>query len=249
MIAGLMLFAAGCGDDDDTQAPPAATLRVIHASANAPAVDIYANGGTTPIRSGVSYKSATNYSVLTPGEYTFELRQAGADPTPTTIAYTSPTFTVAANARITAVASGFFGAGSTAANAFRIQVYVENFGDAGAGVLTRIIHGSPDAGDVAIDVGNDATAIADAEVRNLTRFEATSEAGIALPSGQALGVGLWTESNGQKLTQFTTPPLAAGSNVFLIAAGEAAQPSTDASALSILAVGPTGFIGAIAQEP
>lgn len=42
-VAGLSLLA-GCDDDDSPIAGPTASVRVVHASPDAPAVDVYADG-------------------------------------------------------------------------------------------------------------------------------------------------------------------------------------------------------------
>ncbi|HZI13005.1 MAG TPA: DUF4397 domain-containing protein, partial [Myxococcus sp.] len=75
VLAGLAVVAPGCDDDDDGTSPPAielpderprrsARLRVIHASPDAPAVDLYAAGGTTPLATNVTYGTTTPYLTL-----------------------------------------------------------------------------------------------------------------------------------------------------------------------------------------
>jgi trimeric autotransporter adhesin len=52
-------------------------LRVVHASANAPSVDILANNGTTPAVSNLAFPNATNYLNLPAANYNFKVVVAG----------------------------------------------------------------------------------------------------------------------------------------------------------------------------
>ena len=64
----LALAIPACSSDEATP-PPATTdagttttqLRVVHASPDAPAVDVYAKGVTTPLFTNVKYGQATGY--------------------------------------------------------------------------------------------------------------------------------------------------------------------------------------------
>lgn len=61
---------------DDLAPPPAgsAKLRVIHASPDAPAVDVYANGAR--VVANLAYRNATDYLVVNAGDYAIEVRIA-----------------------------------------------------------------------------------------------------------------------------------------------------------------------------
>ncbi len=64
--------------DDLAIEPGKAKLRAVHASPNAPAVDIFVDGaGLLPQLTNLEFKDATDYLVLDPGEYTFRIRQTG----------------------------------------------------------------------------------------------------------------------------------------------------------------------------
>lgn len=67
-IAAAVLLT-GCDNDDDISQPPAATtpakLRVIHASADAPNVNVLA--GTSTLVSNLAFKGATSFQNVTPG--------------------------------------------------------------------------------------------------------------------------------------------------------------------------------------
>jgi hypothetical protein len=96
---------------------------------------------------------------------------------------------------------------------------------------------------VDIDVGNDGSS----EVTDLERFADTGEAGIALPSGEALQVGI--VAGGSTVTAFTTPALPDGEEIFVIATGSLAQPARAEDGFSLLAVASTGSLGFIKQNP
>jgi len=76
--------AMDTGTDESTEnggevPPPAkARLRAIHLSPDAPAVDIFANGGTTAAVTGLAFPSGTGYLELDPGTYDFDIAPAGA---------------------------------------------------------------------------------------------------------------------------------------------------------------------------
>jgi hypothetical protein len=62
-----------------TSANADAHVRVVHASPDAPAVDVYANGAR--VLSNVPFKGASDYLTVPAGTYTFEVRPAGAPAT------------------------------------------------------------------------------------------------------------------------------------------------------------------------
>jgi hypothetical protein len=69
LVTGLLAFNA--------QAAEEARVRVLHASPDAPAVDVYANG--TQVLTNVPFTGASDYLNVPEGSYTFEVRPAGAD--------------------------------------------------------------------------------------------------------------------------------------------------------------------------
>lgn len=247
VLAATMAFAIGCSDDDESVlGPPAgddkkpavtnlgygatsvyatldngAMLRAVHASPDAPAVDVYVEG------SG--------------GSYTVELRATGANSGSTPV-YTVDV-TIPDNAKITAVAAGLLG--STAdADKFRILAYAENFDTPGANeAIVRIVHASPDAPTVGIDVGDDGSI----DVPNFARFAETGETGVALPANAELQIAIF--SGATRVTAFTTPQLPAGAELFVIATGLLSKLPREADGFTLLAVGPTGSVGFVKQNP
>jgi hypothetical protein len=247
-LASTIFVAAGCSDDDETILNPAAgsqktpavenlaygetsgyatldngaMLRAVHASPDAPPVDVYVEGES--------------------GSYTVELRAAGAD------AKSAPDYsadvTIDENDTITAVAAGLLGSSNDLEN-LRILPLVENFRDPGAGrAAVRIVHASADAPTVSIDVDDNGSA----DVTDLERFAATNELGVPLPSGTKLQIGILAGAT--RVTAFTTPELPEGAELFVIATGLLfSKLPREMDGFSLLAVGPTGSIGFIKQNP
>jgi hypothetical protein len=107
----------------------------------------------------------------------------------------------------------------------------------------RIIHAGADAPTVSLDVGDDGSA----EVTGFVRFGETGEAGVALPSDTQLQIAVLVGSS--RVTAFTTPPLPDGAELFVIATGLLSKLPRETDGFSLLAVGPTGSIGFIKQNP
>jgi hypothetical protein len=255
VLAGLAVVAPGCDDDDDGTSPPAielpderprrsARLRVIHASPDAPAVDLYAAGGTTPLATNVTYGTTTPYLTLPAGDVAVEIRPAGA-PAGSPPVFTTDTLTLAPGAQVTAIAAGLLNEDG-ASESFRVLALPEEFGEDQAGqARVRIVHASADAPTVGIDVGNDGSV----EVEALERFEDTGATGVALPAGAALQVGITAGDPAERVTAFTVPPLPEGAEVFVVATGLLERKPREAQGFLLLAAGPEGTLGLLRQNP
>jgi len=241
------LILTGCSDDDDDNPMNPGTiegamLRAVHASPDAPDVDIYVNDGSEPVITALGYGEASEYLDVPAGTYSLQIRAHGADP------MSDPAFEVEAltlmdDQVMTAVAAGLLGSNDDA-DKFRVLPYTENFSDPGDDMTAvRIIHASADAPTVALDVNNDGTA----EVPGFERFAETGDAGVALPAGAEIRLGVWAGEPLSRASVFTTPQLPDGGELFVIATGLlAGDPMTNG--FSLLAVGPEGAIGFIRQD-
>lgn len=248
-VASLAFVVIGCGDSNGGSTPPNGTsvlLRAVHASPDAPAVDIYANDGTEPLAENLAYGEVTGYLDIPEGEYNIQLRAAGSSPSDPP-AYETGNLALNDGDVITAIATGFLSS-TEDADKFRILPLFEDFDDAASGsARVRIVHASPDAPTVAIDVGNDGSP----EIEALARFEDTGVAGVELPSGSALQVGIWAGMPLARVTAFTTPELPDGGELFVIALGSVNSLPRQDTGFSLLAVAanPGGAIGLIRQNP
>ena len=248
-MAALTIAVTGCSDDDEnpttinTDMGNGAMLRVVHASPNAPAVDVYAEGVAAPLLTNVAYMATTEYLDLDPGTYNIQLRAAGSSPS-SAIAYETGDLVIPENGVITAAAVGLLGS-SDPDDMFRVIPMIEDWNDPGAGMAAvRILHASADAPAVSIDVGNDGTP----EVPDFARFADTGAAGVPLPAGQSLAVGIWAGSPLGRVTAFQTPALPEA-NIILIATGLLGELPRDEMGFGLLAVGPEGTVGMIKQNP
>ena len=79
LLAGALCFAAvGCDDEDTIVTGESVGLRVIHASPDAPALDVYLAGQSTPVAQNLGYGQATARLTVPTGTVRIELRPAGA---------------------------------------------------------------------------------------------------------------------------------------------------------------------------
>lgn len=242
---------AGCGGGGGsgpvTPFPPVegdAEIRVVHASPDAPPVDVYVEGLPGPVFT-LAYTQTSDSAILPAGAYNFQVYAQGADPSVDLPVFETGNLPLGAGDVITAVAAGSLDAGLGGPEGFRVLPFFEGFNAPGTSALARIVHASPDAPTVAIDLGDDGSA----EYFGLERFTDTGASGIALPVGQALQVGILQDSPQERVTAFTTPALSAGDELFVIATGFLAQPIDEDDAFGLLVVGPEGTIGLLAQNP
>jgi hypothetical protein len=250
MLSALLIFGVACSDDDENPMMPApdmgsgSELRVIHASPDAPPVDIYAEGVAGALISNLAYGENSAYLPLDAGTYNIQIRAAGSLPT-SPPAFETGDLVIPDGVKISALAAGLLGSMNDE-NKFRVIPLVEDFTAPGAGnAAVRIVHAGADAPTVALDVGNDATV----DVPNFERFGDTGVAGVALPSGTELQIAVWAGSPLERVTVFTTPQLPEGAELFVVATGLLSELPRDDDGFSLLAVAPTGSIGFIKQNP
>jgi hypothetical protein len=226
--------------------PPAgkAMIRVVHASPDAPAVDVYAKGNDKPLATSISYGDTSSWIEVDSGTATIELRAAGSAPT-SPVVYVTGALTLQDQANITAVAAGRISS-NDASDSFRVIPVVNAF-DAAASktARVRVLHAGSDAPSVDLDVGNDDPT--KPEVSGLARFADTGASGIALPSGKPLAIGI--DAGGSRVTAFTTPSLPDGADLLVVATGFLGNLPREKSGFSLLVVGPNGNLGFIKQDP
>lgn len=212
-----------------------ARLRLVHASPDAPNVDIYANGGL--LLGDVPWLAATGYLAVAPGTYTVDIRAAGASPS------SAPAFSVTvdldADIDYTAVAAGLLGS-SNPADAFRVLAFADDFGGpSSASWRARILHAGANAPTVSIDVGNDGSA----EIPALPRFADTGIEGVPLPAGTLLQVGVAGS------IPFTVPAFNPGDEITIIATGDLSARPNEVDAFGLLAIDKNGGIAFLRQNP
>jgi hypothetical protein len=114
----------------------------VHASPDAPAVDVFVNNGK--VLENLPYKEYSEYLPLPAGTYEFKINVTGTETTVTTVSAT-----VAAGRDYTVIALGYAGAGRSPG--FGVKVLEDdNSLPANNGVKIRVVHGAPGA--PAVDV-------------------------------------------------------------------------------------------------
>lgn len=156
-LSSLSLLA--CGMESEKPAPSPlpgdpvvsqkATINVVHAATDAPAVDVYLNGQLAV--KALDYRKGTGNVELAAGEYKVELRPAGA--AATTAAVYTQSISLAAASKTLVVAEGRLGDVAGSATAFRLQAVPFGTKDPG-NVQVRLLHGSPGAPMVDIAAGS-----------------------------------------------------------------------------------------------
>ncbi len=219
-----------------------ARLTVVHGSANAPAVDIYARGVASPLLNDVPFGAAATLRVP-PAAYDIDVRAGTAAVTDPAVV-SAEDLVLAPGRSYVALAAGLLG--GDAASGLRILAFETGFGAPGSNqALVRIVHAGADAPTVDIDVGDDGTA----ELAGVTRFAESGASGVGLPAEQALQIGI--RAGGNRVTAFTTPQLTNGSALYLVATGLFAQRAGANTGFALWALDPSDnpTFTRIAQNP
>lgn len=214
---------------------PRARIRVLHASANAPAVDVYPAGATggDPIIDDLAYGFATGYLTVRT-DVGVDIYPGDADP-----GASEPILAVnAGGAEIldrdedyTLLAVGNPAGDAPAAEAFRVIPVLDEFTSPGTtSFLARIVHASPQTPTITIDTTGDT----EPETDGLALFDSLD---VPLPVDGVRATFLTADEEPEALTSFTVPggALTAGSLVYVVAAGGSGAHPGDADALVLLA--------------
>lgn len=246
-VSGDSAGGASAGDNaggaGGAMTAPKARLRVVHASPNAPTVDVYPKGSTAVAAEGVEYGAATDFIEVDAGTIAFDLRAAGAAAS-TAPAFTSEDITLDADADYTIVAAGDFAQADDADVGFRLLPLEHDFEAAAAGTaVARIVHATSAWGAVDLDV----VATDDVDVPGLDLF--ATESNVSLPAAAAIPVAFQTEAAGV-LSQLVVPKLTAGSELFVIATGNPGFPfRAPANGFALLVVDQDGTVSWVKEQP
>lgn len=140
----LSIGTTACSDDEAAPMNPGTTtnqasIRVVHTSHDAPAVDVWVNGAKAI--SNLAYGASSGYAVVNPGTVNVKVVPAGAT-SPVVIEANLP---IEQNKRYSVLAMNTLA---------RITPVVATDADAGAKAKVRFIHASPDAPAVDIKLNN-----------------------------------------------------------------------------------------------
>ena len=215
------LTACGVFDDDDDPAPPPpvaqAQLRVIHASADTPAVDIFING--TRALPGVTFGAASAFNAVPAGATRVQVSLAGQAAASAAIDVSAP---LTAGRDYTAIAVGSGATGPT-----RLQaVLIDDAGTAPAAgqVKLRVVHGAPAVPgvDIFVTAPNDALPAMPtiAALQFGQQAPAAAQPALSVPAGS---YRVRARVAGQTAIAFDSGPLqlAAGTDAVVVAVPDA----------------------------
>jgi hypothetical protein len=134
------LAVSACDDDDDVTAPSTtAQLRVVHASPDAPNVDVLVDNAAA--LTNVAYKGASNYLPVPSGSRNLKVRATG-----TTTVVIDQTATLNQSTAYTVLATG------RVASIAPLLLTDDQASPAAGNIRLRLVHASPTAGNVDIYV-------------------------------------------------------------------------------------------------
>lgn len=156
-LSSLSLLACGMESELAKPKPPVsdpvtsqkAVINVVHASPDAPAVDVYLNSQLAV--KALDYRKNTGNVELTAGDYKVELRAAGADAK--SAAVFAANVSLAKDSRTLVVAEGRLGDASGSPTAFRLVTLPFGSKDSAA-VQLRLLHTAPSAPIVDLAAGS-----------------------------------------------------------------------------------------------
>lgn len=205
------LLIAACGGSNNSQI---AQLRVLHASPDAPSVDVYVD--SVKVLSNVPYPTLSSYLPLSAGTHQIKVNAAGTN---TTVINVSPT--LAANTAYTAIAANFL------ANIEALLATDETTPPPTGSARLRVIHASPDAGPVDI-LANGQVVLSNVPFGTISNY-------LTLPGGT---YAIQVNVAGTTTTAIAaTVSLTAGTNYSAVAIGAIKTPSTNPLALKLLTDG------------
>jgi len=163
VVVGATIFTAGCGDSGKAQ------LRVVHASPDAPNVDVLVDGKT--VLSNVAYETASKYLTVSAGPRKIEVRATG-----TSQDVINATVTLTRNEYYTVLAV------DKLANITPLVLTDDNTPPASGQIKLRLVHASPTAGPVDIYVEAPGTGVTGTPTLTNVPFKAASNY-LAVPAG------------------------------------------------------------------
>ena len=207
----MVVFFAGCGGDDG---PGNARLRILHASPDAPNVDVYVDNGL--VLANVPYPTASGYLTISVGTHAIKINAAG---TQTTVINVSPP--LSKDGAYTAIAANFV------ASIEPLLATDDTSAPPSGQIRLRVIHAAPDAGAVDILV-NDQIVLSNVPFGTISSY-------LTVPGGT---YDLKVNATGTAITAIhTSVTAAAGNNYTAVAIGSLKTAATNPLSLKILVDG------------
>jgi hypothetical protein len=195
---------AGDGDTGDGDGDTA-QLRVLHLGVDAPAVDVYVDGGATPAVEALAFEQGTGYLDVPAGEHTVDLVAAGGDPATPAASFTTPA--LEGGVAYSGVAHDYL------ANLGLLAV-VDDANDIDSGnIRIQVIHAAPDVGEV------DIWEITGDPIPLLENVPYGAAGTLDVPNG-ALEIGIDVDDDATPDVTFSVPALGADQMVNVYAVNE-----------------------------
>ena len=135
LLGALAALTTACGSDDPVAPTDRAQIRVVHASPDAPALDVLVEG--VRIHTGLGFAQFYGYNGIPAGDRRFTLNV-----TNTNVAVANAVETVDAN-----ISYSIFAIGLAADNSIRLLILTDDRTPAGTDLAKlRVVHASPNAG-------------------------------------------------------------------------------------------------------
>lgn len=194
-------------DDFGTVSPDTFNTRIVHASGDAPTVDVdVANDGSSEIPALARFADTGTAPIALPADTSLQVGLAGG-----ALAFTVPG--LPAGAAVTVIATGRLGAArASEPDAFGLLAVIDGVGTAFLRENPKVyaFHGSPDAPTVDVKVGS-ATIVDDLSFRDLS-------SAVQVPPG-SYDLDIYDDSGTGYVTTWTTPELQAGERYLAVATG------------------------------
>jgi hypothetical protein len=232
VLAGLVI--AGCSSDD-TEAPPAATtkIRVVNASPDAGAIDVYIDTSASVWLQNLEYGQSSTYSSRSTGTITLLIYEAGADPL-LLPPYLTEDVDMVAGASLTVLATGLVQSAADE-DKFRLIIYEDGFQNSPT-ARARVVHAGSDALDVQVTIGATGQVLAS----NLARWEESGRGSNVYEPRMIQDIVV--QMADAQITSFRAPELEAQKDYYFFLIGLISGPGSATNALDLLIVGPGGAL-------
>ncbi len=203
------LTLAGCDvfdDDDDSPLVQTSNLRVLHASSDAPAVDVLVNGAA--FVSGADFKDGTALSVVESGTYTVQVN--GLTPGSATAVIGPVDLTLEPNTEYTVIAIG---------NVAEIEPYIitaERSNVTAGNVRATVVHGAANAPTVDIYVTEPGADLAASDALGTLSFGDDPLGPVEVPADE-YQISVTLEGEPASIVYQTTAALPAGADIIVTA--------------------------------
>lgn len=225
-VALPLLVLTGC-KEQVTTLDDVAAVRIVHASPDLPAVDVYLEGISIPYATNLEYGDASDFGLLPAVKGAiFEIRPTGADPASDPL-FMSLGFTLGPS-EISTASLGGLAESDDAVDSLRVVLDREDFDLVTGGTWrVRFSNMVSDVPEITIDIGSNG--IVDETVE---RFRPTDVEGIPLSSDSTTFLTIVVPGGGT--FSGGMPPFEEGSEVFVYVTGLASVPDADPRRLQLL---------------